>query len=126
MQTVRHFFLQLNNWLQALPDSRDRDAITYETRLLAWWGLLLYVLQLGSRRQLDFALDKYGPGVLDSINRLAGTQQTTRPVHDTLDHFLGHVPVMAWHDLCQRMINRLIRMKAFDDARLLATLSSPD
>jgi hypothetical protein len=116
---VRHFFPQLNNWLQALPDSRDRDSITYETRFLAWWGLLLYVLQLGSRRQLDYALDTYGPGLLDNLNRLAGTRQTTRPVHDTLDHFLDHVPALAFHDLGLRMIDRLIRMKALDDARLL-------
>lgn len=105
--------------MQALSDSRARDAITYETRFLAWWGLLLFVLQLGSRRQLDYALDPYGPGVLDNLNRLAGTQQTTRPVHDTLDYFLGHVPVQDFHELRLRMIHRLIRMKALDDARLL-------
>ena len=39
--------------------TRDREAITYETRFLAWWGLFLFMLQLGSRRQLDFAFDRY-------------------------------------------------------------------
>jgi hypothetical protein len=118
-QTVRHFFPELNDWFQALPDSRDRDSITYETRFLVWWGLLLYLLQLGSRRQLDFALDRYGPELLDNLNRLAGTSQVTRPVHDTLDHLLEHVPTRAFTDLRLKMVNRLIRMKALDDARLL-------
>lgn len=105
--------------MQALPDSRRRDAITYETRFMAWWGLLLFVLQLGSRRELDYSLDSKNPRVLDNVNRLADTQQTTRPMHDTLDHFLDHVPAQSFHDLRHRMVNRLIRMKALDDARLL-------
>jgi hypothetical protein len=118
-QTVRHFFPELNDWLQALPDTRDRDAITYETRFLAWWGLLLFVLQLGSRRQLDFALDRYGRTLLDNLNRLASSSQSTLPVHDTLDHFLEHVPSDAFADLRFQMVRRLIRMKVLDDARLL-------
>jgi hypothetical protein len=119
VQTVRHFFPDLNDWFQSLPDTRDPDAITYETRFLVWWGMLLFLLQLESRRQLDFVLDKYGPGLLDNLNRLAGTSQVTRPVHDTLDHLLEHVTLSAFHDLRLQMVNRLIRMKALDDARLL-------
>ncbi len=119
VQTVRHFFPELNDWLQALPDTRDRDAITYETRFLAWIGLLLFVLQLGSRRQLDFALDNFSDAALANLNRLADTQQESLPVHDTLDHFLDHV---AWHAFPQvrwQMVQRLLRMRALEDARLL-------
>jgi len=114
-QTVRHFFPELNDWFQALPDSRVRDAITYETRFLVWWGLLLYLLQLGSRRQLDFALDQYGPGLLDNLNRLAGTSQLTRPVHDTLDHLLEHVPTSAFPDLRLKMVWTLANFRYFRD-----------
>src|SRR5436309_2520008 len=60
VQTVRHFFPKRNAWLQALPDTRDPEAITYETRFLAWWGLALYLCQLRSRRQLNFKLDARG------------------------------------------------------------------
>jgi hypothetical protein len=121
-QTVRHFFPQLNDWLEELPDSRDPQAIVYETRFLAWWGLWLYLAQLGSRRQLDFQLDAWGTRVLDNLNRLAGTAQTTRPVHDTLDYFLGHVAADAWAALRRQMARRLIRMRVLDPARLLGCL----
>jgi hypothetical protein len=121
-QTVRHFFPELNDWLQALPDSRDQEAIVYETRFLAWWGLWLYLAQLGSRRQLDFQLDAWGTHVLDNLNRLAGTAQRTRPVHDTLDHFLGHVPADAFAHLRTQLARRLIRMRVLDAARLLGCL----
>jgi hypothetical protein len=102
-----------------LPDTRVQDACTYSRRFLAWWGLLLYLLQLGSRRQLDFELRAGGEQVLANLNRLAQTEQTTLPVHDTLDHFLGHVKLAGWERLRTQMVQRLLRMKALDPARLL-------
>jgi hypothetical protein len=86
---------------------------------LAWWGLHLYLLQLGSRRQLDFELRDAGPQVLANLNRLADTTQTTLPVHDTLDHFVGHVKVAGWEQLRNHCVQRLLRMKALDASRLL-------
>jgi hypothetical protein len=105
--------------LQRLPDSRVPEACTYATRFLAWWGIALYLLQLGSRRQLDYELRDSGPQVLANLNRLAETKQTTLPVHDTLDHFLGHVKLAAWERLRTQLVQRLLRMKALDAARLL-------
>lgn len=118
VQTVRHFFPDLNAWLDRLDDSRVQDACTYDKRFLSWWGLSLYLLQLGSRRQLDFELRDGGAQVLTNLNRLAETQQTTLPVHDTLDHFLGHSTLPSWEQLRTRMVQRLLRMKALDAARL--------
>jgi hypothetical protein len=118
VQTVRHFFPELNRWLDRLPDSRDPDALTYPTRFLAWWGIGLYLLQLGARRQLDFELRDGGPPVLANFNRLAQTEQTSLPVHGTLDHFLGHVALAGWEWLRRQMVQRLLRMKALDAARL--------
>jgi hypothetical protein len=119
VQTVRHFFPQFTTWLDRLPDSRDQEACIYARRFLAWWGISLYLFQLGSRRQLDFELRDGGPTVLANINRLAQTQQTTLPVHDTFDHFLEHVPLAGWQRLRTQMVQRLVRMKALDAARLL-------
>jgi hypothetical protein len=95
---------------------------TYSTRFLAWWGVGLYLLQLGSRRQLDYELRDGGPHVLANLNRLAQARQTTLPVHDTLDHFLGHVPLAGWERLRRQMVQRLVRMKVLDAARLLGRL----
>ena len=119
MQTIGHYFPDMNKWLDRLPDRRDPEAITYETRFLGWWGIALYLLQLGSRRQLDFDLDTHDTNVLANLNRLAGTAHTTRPVHDTLDYFLEHVEPNAFIQLRTKMVRRLIRMKALDSARLM-------
>jgi hypothetical protein len=122
VQTVRHFFPQLNAWLARLPDTRVQEACTYSTRFLGWWGISLYLLQLGSRRQLDYELRDGGPQVLANLNRLAEAEQTTLPVHGTLDHFLGHVPLAGWERLREQLVQRLLRMKALDPARLLGRL----
>jgi hypothetical protein len=119
VQTIGHFFPKLTTWLDHLPDSRVQELVVYERRFLAWWGICLYLFQLGSRRQLDFELDAVSTHVLENLNRLAGTQHTTRPVHDTLDHFLEHCPAEAFARLRTQMVQRLLRMKVLDPARLL-------
>jgi hypothetical protein len=109
----------LNTWLDRLPDTRVQEACTYPTRFLAWWGLCLYLFQLSARRQLDFDLRDGGAPVLANLNRLAETEQTTLPVHDTLDHFIGHVALSGWQRLRRQLVQRLVRMKALDAARVL-------
>jgi len=121
-QTMRHFWPEFNQWLDRVPDSRFPPLIVYDKRFLIWWGLSLYLFQLGSRRQLDFDLDARGTKVLHNFNRLAQTHQHTRPVHDTLEHFLGHTGAAPYAALRKQMVHRLIRMKALDAARLLGRL----
>src|SRR5205807_5569737 len=116
VQTVRHFFPELNAWMGDIHDPRFLPFVIYDKRFLLWWGLSLFLFKLGSRRQLDYQLNTDGPEVLNNLNRLAGTKQETRPVNQTLEYFLkqtGEAPVA---DLRQRMIQRLIRMKALDAA----------
>jgi len=99
-------------------DPRFVPFTIYHKRFLLWWGLGLFLCKLGSRRQLDYQLNTDGPFVLANLNRLAGTQQRTRPVNGTLNYFLrrsGHEPLA---DLRTRAVRRLIRMKALNDARL--------
>jgi len=115
---VRHFWPDLGAWLAALPDTRFSPATVYDRRFLTWWGLLLFLCKLGSRRQLDFDLRDARTHVLANVNRLAGTQQETLPVHDTLDHFLGHLGAAPLAALRAHMLRRLIRMKALDGWRL--------
>jgi predicted secreted protein len=42
--------------------------VVYHRRFLVWWGLLLFVCKLGSRRQLDFHLRDLGTAVLGNVN----------------------------------------------------------
>ena len=118
-QTVRHFFPELNAWSDQVPDPRFPPWVSYQKRFLIGWGLSLFLCKLGSRRQLDYQLGSDGPEVLENLNRLAGTAQTTRPVNQTLEYFLAGTGSAPSAGLRQRMIQRMIPMKALDGARLL-------
>jgi hypothetical protein len=77
------------------------------------------VLQLGSRRQLDYHLRAEGTQVLTNLNRLLDTDLATRPVHETLDYFAGHTTVTGGERLRTQLNQRSLRMKIFDAARVL-------
>jgi hypothetical protein len=79
----------------------------------------LYVLQLGSRRQLDYHLRGEGTQVLANLNRLLDTDLTTRPVHDTLDYFAEHTTTAGGERLRTQLNRRLLRMKVFETTRVL-------
>jgi hypothetical protein len=122
VRTLRHFWPEFNTWLDRVPDSRFAPFIIYDKRFLIWWGISLYLFQLGSRRQLDFELDARSTHVLDNLNRLAQTQQTTRPVHQTLQHFLGHTGAAPYAALRSQLVQHLLRRRALDAARLQGCL----
>ncbi len=117
-ETIRHFFPDLNAWINQIPDPRFLPVVIYHKRFLVWWGLSLFLCKLSSRRQLDYQLNTDGPKVLDNLNRLAETAQDSRPVNQTLEYFLGGTGAAPIADLRRRMVQRLIRMKALDKARL--------
>ena len=56
--------------------------------------------------------------MLGNLNRLAGTAQDSRPVNQTLEYFLEKIGSAPIAGLRQRMVQRLIRMKTLDAARL--------
>lgn len=91
--------------------------IIYHQRFLVWWGLMLFCLKLGSRRNLDFHLRDLELCVLENLNRLAQTQQETLPVNKTLDHFLGHVGSEPFAQLRNQCVRHLVRQKVLDRFR---------
>jgi hypothetical protein len=118
VRTIRHFWPDLNDWLDQIGDRRFQPYVVYHKRFMVWWGLALYLFQLGARRQLDFELDCRDSDILKNLNRLAKTEQDTRPVNKTLHHFLGRNGVEPYPKLRRQMLQSLIRGKALDAARL--------
>ena len=118
VQTIRHFFPEFDKWLNAFPDPRFQPYVIYKKRFLMWWALSLFLFHLRSRRQLDFHLNTDGEHVLDNLNRLAGTKQKTRPVNKTMNNYLGRIGSAPVVTLRGQMVQRLIRMKTLDSARL--------
>ena len=102
--------------MAAVPDSRFKPFVEYKGPFLLWTGLLLFLLRLGSRRQLGFELDT--PEALENLNRLSHCRQETTAHGDTVNHYLGHVDPDDPPAIRRNMVYRLIRMKVLDHARL--------
>jgi hypothetical protein len=115
-KSLAHFWPDLRDWLAKVADTRVQDRCIYARAFLLVETLVLFLLKLGSRRQVRFELDS--PEALENLNRLSGCHQETVAHGDTLDHFLGHVPPCALRWLRRVMVQRLIRMKALEHGRL--------
>jgi hypothetical protein len=98
-------------------DKRNQAAIIYGRRFMIWMGLMLFLLKLGSRRRLRFELDT--PQALVNLNALSREDQQAMAHSDTLNYFLGKVPAASLPLLRRKMVQRLIRMKALDQGRLM-------
>jgi hypothetical protein len=121
-RTARHFFPDLNSWLDDVPDPRRQDRVVYHRRSLLWYGVLLFAGKLGSRRQLDFKYRENGTCVLGNVNRLARTDQDTVPCNDTLEDYLAVVETAPVARVRAQMMGRLIRMRALDPGRVQGRL----
>lgn len=116
-KTQQHFFPSLRQWLDELPDPRDRDRITYPVRFLVWTGLLMFLFLLRARRRLRHDLNsEYG---LANLNRLARTDLETLPHPDTPAYLLERLRVEALAGVLVRMVRQLIRSRVLQRFRLL-------
>ena len=116
-RTIAHYWPDFRRRLSSVNDTRDKSRITYGTGFLAWMGLTVFLLKLGSRRQVRFELAS--PAALANLNRLSGCQQETLAHGDTVHHFLGHVHPGEWSGLRRDLVRRLARNRVLDHGRLL-------
>ena len=103
-----------------LADGRDLRYITYEQAHLLWVGLMIFCLKLAARRGIRHELDTQA--ALLNLCLLCGHRQDGAAHPDTVNYYLTLLPAGELEDLRDRMIRRLIRMKALDDQRLAGAL----
>ena len=117
-KTIRHFFPYFSEWIDDIADPRQVNKTKYNTAHLFWAGTLLFLLKLGSRRQINFQF--YTEEFKENLNLLSGGNNE-RVAHDgTLENLLRQSPPGNLSRLRQKMLKHLIRMKALESYRLLA------
>lgn len=95
-----------------MADPRDPDRIVYPAPFLLWTALSIFILNLGSRRQIRFDLNT--PAMLKNLNRLARTKVEQIEHPGTLGYLCMRMPETELPLLLQLMVRHLIRMKALD------------
>ena len=117
LKTVHHFFPKLTKWLASVDDPRNENKIIYEPSHLLWLGIFLFLLRLGSKRKIKYKLST--EEFLKNLNQVAAGYSENVAHHDTVEYFLGKLESEQIYKVRQKMVNRLIRMKALDKYRLL-------
>jgi hypothetical protein len=104
--------------MNRLPDPRRPERCLYTQAHLIWTGLLLFLMHLGSRRQMRF--ERLADSFSQNLALLSGQRGIdTVADPDTLAYYAEHVPAAAVEKLLAWIMRRLIRMKALDPFRLL-------
>lgn len=112
---LRHFFPFLADWVSRLPDPRIGSRTTYSVEHLFFYGLSLFLLQLGSRRQLRAERD--GKFFLDNLLSLSGSDEKYAADSDTLNYLMEKMPPEGLEEITWKLVRVLIRKKVLDDFR---------
>jgi len=117
---LAHFFPEWKPWLWGIADPRDPLRIVYPLPFLVTEGLALFLLKLGARRQIRFALRT--AAMLVNLNRLAGTGVESLAHPDTLEYLLKKLPPAELDRVRVGMVRRLVRMRCLDRYRLFGQI----
>lgn len=99
-----------------MDDPRNKKSIKYPLSVMMWIGLLLFILKLGSRRQINFQLNTLK---LRKNLPFLSEEEMEKIAHDgTLAYLLARLPPQEFYKLRAKMINELIRKKCLVNHRL--------
>lgn len=116
-KTMYHFFPSFLNWLKVIKDPRQKNKISYPLPNLVWVGILMFLLKVESRRQINFRFTT--EEFIQNLNFLTKADIEKTAYDDTLAHLLEKLPPGTLSRLRVKMVNRLIRMKTLERFRLL-------
>lgn len=109
------FFPEFRIWIKRLRDPRNQNMIKYILPTMIWVGILLHLLKLGSRRQINFELNE--EEMIKNLGILAKSKIDRIPHDGTLEYLMERISQVELSKLRTKMINRLIRNKCFSRYR---------
>lgn len=103
--------------INRIADPRRQQQSVYAQAHLLWLGILLFMMHLGSRRQMRF--ERLSECFEQNLAKLSGQRDLdTVADPDTLAYYAERVPLGLVEKLLAWITVRLIRMKALDPFRL--------
>jgi hypothetical protein len=116
--TLKHFFPRLARSMNQIKDPRNPKRIIYPQSHLLFNGILMFMMQLGSRRQ--FRHERDTEAFLHNLRQLDGHSRTDFVADpDTLAYYAERVDFTSIERFLTALSVRLIRRKALDPFRLL-------
>lgn len=103
--------------MNRLPDPRNNKQCTYTAAHLLWSGILLFMIRLGSRRQMLW--EQQTASFCSNVQALSGQTDVETIAHpDTVAYYAAHVEPDCIKQLLATLTARLVRSKVLDAFRL--------
>lgn len=100
-----------------MDDPRNKNKITYSPSHLLWLGIFLFLLRLGSKRDIKYKLST--EDFLKNLCTITNIYDDKTAHHDTVEYFLERLEPEQLYKVRYMMANRLIRSKCLNKFRLL-------
>ena len=113
--TVKHFFGSWDKIFNEVSEPRKEHLLTYPLSSLLFSGTMMYLLRLGSRRQINFDF-RNNENVEEKFRSLWGIDQI--PHGDTLNYAFKNIEVDEIQEVLCQLVETLIRKKVLDRWRL--------
>ncbi len=113
--TVKHFFGGWDKIFGKVSDPRAENLLTYPLSSLLFSGTLMYLLRLGSRRQINFEF-RDNENVEEKFGSLWDIDEV--PHGDTLNYAFKNIAVDEIQEVVCQLVDTLIRKKVLDRWRL--------
>lgn len=117
LKTVKHFLPKLSQGMNHISDPRKEEQCVYTQAHLLWTGILLFMMHLGSRRQMRY--ERLSDSFEENLGHLSeqiGIELVADP--DTLAYYAEKVDYKAVEKVLAGITASLIRKKALDSFRL--------
>ncbi len=116
LKTIRRFLPKQFEWMEAVKDRRNPYFITYSTSYMVWTGILLFLLKMGSRRQIKYILNT--KMFIQNMNDWVKTEVRQVAHPDTLVYFATGVDPMELEKLLRKDVYSVIRSRGLEKFRL--------
>ena len=116
LKTISRFLPKHFQWMEKVKDRRNPYFITYSTSYMVWMGILLFLLKMGSRRQIKYRLNT--PVFIQNMNDWvkADVEQVAHP--DTLAYFCSGLNPKELEMLLKMDVYSIIRSRALENQRI--------
>ena len=116
VKAIRHFFPDLIPLLKQVEDPRHQSYITYNNHVLLMTRILSSIFYINSMRSTSGEFNN--ETVIENIGILCGENLGELPYWETINNYLKRFSSDELQKAVWRLVYRLIRSRAFEDARL--------
>ena len=117
IKVLRHFFGEMNEWIEEMDDPRNESYITYSQQDLFYMGCMKNICTVESMKKMEDLFNE--ESCIRTLGILSGNEGLDEMPHcDTLNYYLSKLSPECLEEIRTKMVRKLIKSKVFNKAKL--------